>query len=342
MILRGYDVSGQGLLFQHKVWLITSRKRTRMDTITVLICTHNRVELLERTLASLNRCMRPRCKIEILVVANACSDGTAALLERYGQDDGDNGRNRLPLSWIDEPRPGKSYALNRAIEQLKDTWVATVDDDHRVHPNFLVAIESAIASHTATDVFCGRIIPDWDGTEAAWLHDTGPFSVYPLPIPHYDLGAESFPLTPEQRLPGGGNWVIRSQVFDRVGPFSTALGPSGHNLIGGEDIDYIQRALKAGIRLRYVPEIVQYHFVDLERLKLPYLLKKAFYRSRSSIQAEGTRPRRVPRYLLRKLVNHLFNALLSLYWPETRFYMMRCASTLGEISAYLKDRGSNT
>ena len=52
--------------------------------LTVVICTHNRAVLLEKTLVSLNLAARPKgCFVDILVVANACSDGTSAFLDNY-------------------------------------------------------------------------------------------------------------------------------------------------------------------------------------------------------------------------------------------------------------------
>ena len=84
------------------------------NTLTVLICTHNRAELLERTLASLNAATRPHdCTADVLVIANACTDATHAFLENYARQAASDGR--LPLRWEAEPVPGKSNALNRGL-----------------------------------------------------------------------------------------------------------------------------------------------------------------------------------------------------------------------------------
>jgi glycosyltransferase involved in cell wall biosynthesis len=80
-------------------------------TLTVLIATHNRADLLERTLRHLNDARRPAdWKIDILVAANACSDHSHAMLEHYVANTGDllPGDGRLPLRWLAEPRAGKS------------------------------------------------------------------------------------------------------------------------------------------------------------------------------------------------------------------------------------------
>ena len=53
-----------------------------MARLTVLICTHDRAELLAKTLASLNAAARPPgWAVDILVAANACGDGTHAMLD---------------------------------------------------------------------------------------------------------------------------------------------------------------------------------------------------------------------------------------------------------------------
>ena len=64
--------------------------------ITVFICTHNRVDLLRKVLESLNAARRPAQPVEVLVIANNCSEGPADFLTDYVNDPG----TRLPLRWI--------------------------------------------------------------------------------------------------------------------------------------------------------------------------------------------------------------------------------------------------
>src|SRR5262249_51950601 len=69
-------------------------RRARRGTVvsrslTILISTHNRVELLERTLYYLGQARHPRnWQVEVLVVANACTDGTQPALESYANTNG--------------------------------------------------------------------------------------------------------------------------------------------------------------------------------------------------------------------------------------------------------------
>ena len=301
--------------------------------LTVLISTHNRATLLERTLASLNVARRPaNWRTDILVVANACHDETPAFLETYHAQATD--RNWLPLTWLTEPQPGKSYALNRAIPELHSDLVALVDDDHRVDENYLTAICSAAEFYLDATLFCGRILPDWDGSEPAWVHDTGPYRIYPLPIPVQDQGDTPHLVNLAGPKPGGGNLILRRAVFDRVGGFASEMGPRGHNLGGGEDIDFILRTLKAGEQIIYIPDIKQYHFVDPERFRLGYLLRKSFQRSRAMMKTRNT-GNGIHLYMWRKLAEYLFHVTFSLRWTKKRFFLVRIAAILGEIRGSL-------
>lgn len=297
--------------------------------LTILICTHNRRTLLERALISLNQAHRPEgWNIDILVVANACTDDTATFLENYQSQAA--ARNWLPLAWHAEATPGKSHALNSAITVLRSDLVAFVDDDHRVDREYMVSICKAAESCPDVRLFCGRILPDWDGSEPAWVHDTGPYRIYPLPVPRQDHGVTSRTIGLEGPIPGGGNLFLRRKLFDAIGGFATELGPQGHNLGGGEDTDFVMRALNAGEQLIYIPDVIQYHYVDPARLRLGYLLRKSFQRSRAGVKTRHTHAR-IPAYMWRKLAKYIFQAIYSLHWAKTRFFLVRVAAVLGEM-----------
>jgi len=301
--------------------------------LEILICTHNRVGLLESAIDSLNQASRPgSVHVSLLVIANACTDGTRDFLRDYARRVENEGT--LPLRWYEEKKPGKSHALNLGISVLNSDMVAFVDDDHRVDCNFLVRIADAWHDYPVADLWCGRILPDWDGWEPAWAHERDKYVIYPLPVPKQVFGDEPKALSVKGRLPGGGNLIVRCTCFKELGGFSIDLGPKGHDLGGGEDSEFVLRALDSGLVLQYVPHIVQYHYVDVERFTLWYVMKKAYQRSRSITQIEGGGSWGVPKYVWRKLMGYVLHIVTSLYWPEQRFYLVRLAATWGEVSGY--------
>jgi arylsulfatase A-like enzyme/glycosyltransferase involved in cell wall biosynthesis len=296
--------------------------------LCILICTHNRADLLERTLASINVAKRPAVAVEILVAANACTDDTTQRMQAYQAQQAD--RNWLPLRVIEVATPGKSHALNRAIGEIDTELTAFVDDDHRVDADYLLAIEQAVKAWPDAELYCGRVLPDWDGSEPQWVHDEGPYRIYPLPVPRYDQGSQAKAITAETGpIPGGGNLVVQRGVFARTGQFSTELGPHGHDLGGGEDSEYVLRAMARGAHCRYTPDIVQYHYVDAERFRISYLLVKAYQRTRSTSRIRGNG--KVPLYMWRKLAEYGFHSLFSLSWAKRRFFWVRTAAALGEV-----------
>jgi GT2 family glycosyltransferase len=309
-----------------------------MPCLTILICTHNRVELLGKTLTSLNAAERPQgWAVDIQVAANACSDTTHAFLDDYRSQAANHGW--LPLTWFAEPAAGKSHALNSALPRIASELVAFVDDDHRVDAGYLAAVCRAAEEHPEFDLFCGRILPDWDGSEPAWVHDSGPYRIYPLPVPRFDQGDAGFELTPERAVPGGGNLFLRTAWLQRIGRFATDMGPSGHDLGGAEDLDWVLRALRLGARLRYVPGMVQHHYVDASRLTLGYIIKKAYKRTASTVQIDPQRNgATVPKYLYRKIAEYGLKACTAIGQSRRRFYLVRTAAALGEVAGHLQQR----
>ena len=303
--------------------------------IEVLICSHNRSWLLNKTLISLNNTIKPEgCHISITVAANACSDDTHQVLRNYQEQQ--KLQNSYPLIWYEVPIPGKSHALNYALPRLEGDLICFIDDDHRISENYFTALDRAVSLYKGATIFFGKILPDWNGDEPDWAHDTDKYAIYPLPVPHYDKGNESFVYHNEVAVPGGGNLALKKGVFGRVGLFNTELGPQGHNLGGGEDGDFVLRAIKGGEKLRYLPDMVQYHYVDVERFRLSYILLKSFQRSCSVVRIHNKNVRKIPLYLWRKLLTYLFKVIFSASIRRSRFYLIRCAATLGEISGFRK------
>lgn len=307
-----------------------------LSRVTVLICTHNRADLLAKVLTSLDAAARPTgWTVDVLVVANACQDHTHKMLEERCRETA--ARGRLPISWLAESEPGKSNALNTALPRIDSDIVAFVDDDHRVDTGYFEAICRAADAYPEAELFCGRILPDWDGTEPAWVHDNGPYRIYPLPVPHFDQGNTARELTPDVAVPGGGNLFLRTAWAAKIGTFATDMGPTGHDLGGAEDLDWVLRGLRLGARLRYVPDMVQYHYVDASRLTLGYLMKKAYKRTASTVRLEPHAAGRcVPRYLYRKIAEYGIKACTAIGKSRRRFYLVRTAAALGEFAGRLQ------
>ena len=302
-----------------------------------MICTHNRCSLLQRVVRSILAAEIPTgVTVGLFIVANGCSDGTEALLKKWEHDSSYFGK--LSFRWMPVKELGKSIALNQSLPEVQAPIVAFVDDDHRIHHQYICAIHEAVTEYPDTNIFCGRILPDWDAREPLWVHDTGRYRIFPLPVPRYDLGDQGGPLDENASTPGGGNLFMRSSITDKIGKFKSDLGPVGHNLGGAEDIEWVRRAISMGELLRYAPNAIQYHYVDTQRLTIRYLMKKAYERTSSTIRVrtDDGEPSKIPMYTLRKSFVYGVKALLSVSASRRRYFLVRTAAALGEIDGFRK------
>lgn len=305
--------------------------------LTIVICTHNRSALLLKTLESIDRAsIPPQTDIAILVIANACTDDTVEKLQEHQGGQRDN--HLLPIHIVEEPKAGKSFALNKALTFITDGWICFIDDDQRVDENYYKSIIDAIINYPDTALFCGKLIPDWKGLEPSWVHEKGVYEIAPIPIPHYDLGDGQLILSEKDFIPSGGNLIIHQNVFAKIGNFSETLGPTGHNLVGSEDTDLILRALNVNEKLRYIPNIIQYHYVDPSRFKLIYLILMNFQRNRSFTLSSCHESYRVPKYQWLKLVRYISGVLFCFNSRGIRFYLTKTAAILGQIVGIIQSK----
>lgn len=311
--------------------------------ISIIMCTHSRAQVLTDALQSLKKVKIPEgFAVELILIDNASSDGTPEVIETYRER-----INRFQLQHLREANLGKSFALNRGIRASSGALLAFVDDDHIVSEDYLFEINRTVAEHGDFSIFCGRVLPNWDGSEPQWVHDDSKYPIRPYPIPKFDLGDRPREIEEDKTyIPGSGNLIVRREVFERVGLFSEELGPKGHNLRGGEDIEFVRRALRKGEKILYSPDIMQLHQVFPENLRIQYLVKKAYHRSAAAYQfpqhaQSGNGTARVPFYLFRQAMTRFLRAALSYNANARRYYLVKFAATLGEINGRKKSSIKN-
>jgi len=306
---------------------------TVSNHLAIVICTYNRSTSLLQTLESLYSCgYEGPEKVEILVVVNNCTDDTLSCLADFQNA---HHSSHLMLSWIEESRAGKSAALNAAIAHDNSDVLCFIDDDQTVEEGFLCNALEGVRAYPNEAIYCGYIWPAWDGSEPAWVHTKGKYAIPIRPFPEFNMGEETFILTPKNRLPSGGNILVRRKVFETVGIFSMELGPTGHNLAGGEDQDFLKRAALHGFTIRYLPKVRQLHMLDAERMSTPYTLKKSFLRTRDNylIRRADDRPHL---YMFRKIIGHLFRSIFTFNHKRHLFYMVRLAASSGELAGSIE------
>jgi glycosyltransferase involved in cell wall biosynthesis len=263
--------------------------------LDVIVATLNRRELLARALDSLFAAPVPDgMDVRVTVADNGSHDGTVAYLrERARHADG-----RLHL--VVEPRRGKSRALNAALAATDGDLTGFVDDDEEIGDGWYHTVHRAFQDESV-DFVGGPYLPRWGAPPPPWL-------------PRGYAGVIGW-VEGEARVqeyggdyPGmlmGGNAVIRRRVLDRVGPYSTALGPGpGGRLLSCEDDDMYRRLLDHGARGLYLPDLVIHHWVPPERLTRRYYRRWCFWHGVSQGVLDRERP--APVAYLAGIPRHLF------------------------------------
>ena len=286
-----------------------------LNTISIhtVIPTHGRCELLQRTLESLASADKPAGFERVWVIENGPQSGALDTYERM--------RNHLPLAYRHLPQPGRSPALQHAIEAIGQGLIIFLDDDVRVNQGFFNAYVDAALQHGDTCFFGGPLLIDYEKPPYDWLLDHLPASAKgwrpsdpknPIDDQHHFLGA---------------NFAVFAQRVQKIGGFNPALGTGTAGDPVGEEVDLQDRLIRDDCSPIYVPNAQVWHYVPPNRCSPAWALRRL---ERIWLTSQLQRPIPshdgplwwdVPRWMWRRLaVLRLKAWIANLIWdPRKRF-----------------------
>ena len=178
------------------------RRNRDLPTVTVVIPTYNRRQLLELTLGS---ALRQRdVAFEVVVVDDGSTEVTAPLVERFRDA-------RIRLVRHEMPR-GVSAARNRGIDEARGEWIAFLDDDDLWAPDKLALQLDAVRQTRRLWAYTGHVNITADHRVLGGAPPSAPDKV------QHDLRRTNL-------IPGGGSSVLaRADLVRRVGGFDENLG----------------------------------------------------------------------------------------------------------------------
>jgi GT2 family glycosyltransferase len=228
--------------------------------VSVLLCTWNRARILDQTLAHMERLRIPEgVSWEIVVVDNRSTDATQDVLAWRS--------SHLPLVARYEPRPGKSFAANRAVEHSTGELLIWTDDDVVVDPGWLATYVQAAEAWPNAVLFAGSIEPIFENEPPRWLQRNR--SVFGNVYGEFRPPADGTRMRPHL-LPFGANMATRREVFERT-RFNTDLGPVAGVRVGGEETELCRGLLQAGCEGRWVASARVQHFNPTAHLTRQYV-----------------------------------------------------------------------
>ncbi len=281
--------------------------------LSVVVCTHQRVDHLVACLAALAELEDP---VEVVVVDSASSPKVEEAVLPF--------RDRLPrLVYLYEAEPGLSIARNAGLATASCELVAFVDDDAAPEPDWARRI---LAGFTDAEVACvgGSCLPAFAGPRPRWMSDR---LLALAGVSSFGNAARA--VTRSADYPFGANIAFRRDVLLAAGGFDPALGRRGSLLLSGEESAVVSRLLELGYVVRLEPSAVVRHTVTVERLQGSYYRRRFFWQGVTRARMGG-RVRRagglvleLPAYLAR--------------WLRTgdRYYLYRAgAETVGHLAEW--------
>jgi GT2 family glycosyltransferase len=237
--------------------------------ISIIVPTHNRLPYLRECLGALARQTFPAGRMEVVVVADGCSDGTGAALAEAAYP--------FSLSVLSQPGSGPSTARNRGAEAARAPLLLFLDDD-------VVPSEGLVAAHVGAHL----------GEEPTVA--VGPYPLDPprpgdflMEVLHGYWVRKLDELASPDHRPDfrdvvSGNLSLPASLFRRVGGFAAAFTRL-------EDYELGVRLFDLGIRYVYVPEA---HARHLETTDLARSLDTTRRAGRADVQMARTHPHITP------------------------------------------------
>ena len=217
-----------------------------LPSISVVICTRDRTDLLKGALEALLALDYPHR--EIIVIDNAPANSSTAELVA-----------RLPVRYVKEERPGLDWARNRGIAEARHEIIAFTDDDARPSRGWLRGVAAGFADPEIMAV-SGLVAPAELETEAQIQFELG----YGGMLQHlHSFKCDGSKLSTRELLWAsnygvGANMAFRRQVFAEVGNFDPALDV-GTPTRGAGDIEMFHRILAKGYATFYEPRAFVWH-----------------------------------------------------------------------------------
>ncbi len=263
--------------------------------LTVLMATHNGARTLPTVLEAYCLLEMPRGGWKVVIVDNGSTDSTPKAVSSFAQ--------KLPLTYVFEPKRGKNAALNTGINHIEGDLIVCTDDDAVPRPDWLVQLRTVADAQPLFSIFGGVILPKWEMNPEPWILDWVPLDVaYALTNPNWPEG----PITPRRIYEP--NSAYRAHIFKAGYRFDPAIGPSGSNYPMGSGSEFHVRLIKAGYTAWHCKRAVVEHIVRKSQMEKDWVLGRAFRYGRGQYRQEIKdtlkSPRLifgVPRFILREV-----------------------------------------
>lgn len=283
-----------------------------MQTIHLLIPTHNRTRLLERLLDSL------------AADAPALEGVTTHVIEngsRVAEDLSGRYADRLSMVYHHFEEGNKSKALNAVITDLpEDSLLVFFDDDVRVEKGVVEDFKVAALKYGQQHFFGGPLRADYETAP-----DPGILPYLPFSAKNFDLsGGKKYRVFDRFQYFLGANWACFRRDLLAVGGFSPDYGPGAKSGARGQETDAQLRLFQGGGRPVFIGDAWVDHWVPARTLTREWIIDRIY---RASQHRGKTHPDLA--HTLVMLVKLAFSALLLPLQARSMGHLYRVSKAAG-------------
>lgn len=242
-----------------------------MISLSVIIPTRNRCEVLGRALESITKQTYEKDKFEVIVIDNGSTDQTKEVVLSY--------QNLIPhLTYHYDNRPGLHVGRHQGYKLSKGDILVYADDDIEAFPTWLEGIWESFQDESVALVG-GKNYPKYEGKTPFWVlekwyqlcsygHCMGELSLI-------DFGEEI------KEIPAtyvfGCNFSIRKRILDETKGFHPDGMPFERIEYRGDGETFVDNYIKDHhYKTIYNPKASVFHLVPKDRMTIDYFKKRAF------------------------------------------------------------------
>jgi len=241
--------------------------------ISIIVPTFNRAVFLARSLDSIAETLSGSRDVEVLIIDNGSTDGTASVCRNAKQS-----YPRIQWRYFRELMPGLLSGRHRGAKEAHGEILSYLDDDVFLAPTWLEGLKEAFRDPTVMLVG-GPSLPHFDVAPPPWLNALwseceggrmcGSLSLI-------ELGRTSKPNDP--CLVWGLNYSIRKKVFHECGGFHPDCLPKGLQRYQGDGETGLNLKIKEKeLSALYHPDVAVTHQIPASRLTVESFEQRAFY-----------------------------------------------------------------
>lgn len=211
---------------------MTKLESSSRPSLSVIIPTRNRVRYLRRSLDALIQLAEAELPdTEIIVIDGGSNDGTVELLKSYG--------DKIRY-WISEPDRSVAEAFNKGLRLASGAIIRPLGDDDEVIPGGIAKMVRYLSEHPECDAVAGH--------NQVFLEDaSGKLTFFPQKKFVGNVSLEDLRAFPHKGIFIPECLFLRREFIEKCGGYDEGFCYWGY-------LDFFFRLVKAGFRLRVVPE----------------------------------------------------------------------------------------